>query len=305
VAVSVVVPVHDEEANLAELHRRLAVVLGGMEAPSEIVFVNDGSRDGSAEVLEQIRALDPRVTVVELAWNAGQHAAVLAGLRLARGEVAVTLDADLQNPPEEIPKLLAKIGEGFDVVGGVRSRRHDPLLRRAASAALARLGARRGGADYGCMLRAYRREVVRRMLRCRERTLFLPALAESLAQRVADVPVAHDERRHGRSRYDLIRLLRLGVDFLAASSTAPFEMVAALGALAALAGVAIAAFAVLGSALGAGDLQLLAFAFLVVLLGGLLSTVGLVGALVVRLHAEVRGRPRYAIRAVRRGTEKD
>lgn len=306
VALSVVVPVYDEEGNLGELHRRLAAVLDKLDRPGEMVFVNDGSSDGSAEILERIQERDPRVTVVELARNAGQHAAVLAGMRVARGEVVVTLDADLQNPPEEIPKLMAKIAEGFEVVGGVRTRRRDSLLRRAASAAAARFGPRRrneSGVDYGCMLRAYRREVVQRILRSRGRTLFLPALAESLARQVADVPVAHEERRLGRSRYDLNRLLRLGVDFLAVSSSAPFEMLAVLGALATIAGVALAAVAIASSA-GGGAWQLLAFGLLVTLLGVLLLSVGLVGALVVRLLAEVRRRPRYEIRAVRRGTEK-
>src|SRR5499427_4144389 len=209
---SVVVPVFDEEQSLPELYRRLGTVLDLLAEPSEIVFVNDGSTDRSSDFLDEIRKSDPRVTVVDLAYNSGQHAAVLAGFQVSRGDVVVTLDADLQNPPEEIPKLLDKIREGFDVVGGVRRGRKDPLVRRALAALVH--GLSKSGTDYGCMLRAYRRPVVRRILRCRERTLFIPALAAVLAHRVIDVPIAHDTRRFGRSRYSASRLLRLGFDWL-------------------------------------------------------------------------------------------
>src|SRR5262247_3215782 len=136
---SVVVPVFDEEESLPELYRRLGTVLDLLAESSEIVFVNDGSTDRSSDFLDEIRKSDPRVTVVDLAYNSGQHAAVLAGFQVSRGDVVVTLDADLQNPPEEIPRLLAAVDAGHDAVGTWRDRRNDPALRRVVSAAITRL----------------------------------------------------------------------------------------------------------------------------------------------------------------------
>src|SRR4029079_12585884 len=155
VAVSVVVPVVNEEASLRELHGRLRSVLDGLGDASEVVYVDDGSTDGSREVLEELGRGDPALILVELAHNAGQHGAVLAGFQVSRGKIVVTLDADLQNPPEEIPKLLAKMAEGYDVVGGVRQGRKDSWPRLAASRLVRAVSSRSGPAssDYGCMLR--------------------------------------------------------------------------------------------------------------------------------------------------------
>ena len=182
---SVVVPVLDEEQNLPELHRRLRAVLDHMTEPSEIIFVNDGSTDRSIELLEEIGKSDPHVTLVDLAYNSGQHAAVLAGFRVSRGEVVVTLDADLQNPPEEIPKLLDKIRDGFEVVGGVRQRRNDALGRKALSVLVRAFSS--GATDYGCMLRAYRRHIIETVVECDEKAAFVPALANTFAALQAGV----------------------------------------------------------------------------------------------------------------------
>src|SRR5207245_11495859 len=161
---SVVVPVYNEQENLKALHRRIADAVGPLSRAWELILVDDGSRDRSREVLETIQRDDPEhVRVVELLRNFGQHAAVFAGFSRTSGEVIVTLDADLQNPPEEIPVLLRKIDEGYDVVGGYRSAREDSWFRRAASRIVNRLTARATGVkmrDYGCMLRAYRRPIV-------------------------------------------------------------------------------------------------------------------------------------------------
>src|SRR5579863_9091931 len=189
--VSIVVPVFNEEANLPELYRRLAPVMDGIAGGAEVVLVDDGSGDQSLPILREIARRDNRVRVVSFNRNYGQHAAVMAGLDVVRGEVAVTLDADLQNPPEEIPKLLVKIDEGFDLVGGWRAQRHDTFFRRLASR-VTNAGMRRvlkgiEFRDYGCMLRAYARPVVDSLRQCGETTPFIPALACQFARRIAEV----------------------------------------------------------------------------------------------------------------------
>ena len=300
---SVVVPVFNEEDSLDELYRRLDATLASVPERSEIVFVNDGSTDESRARLEGILKSDARITLVDLACNCGQHAAVLAGFRVSRGDVVVTLDADLQNPPEEIPKLLDKIRAGFDVVGGVRRGRKDPLVRRALAALVH--GLSKSGTDYGCMLRAYRRPVVRRILRCRERTLFIPALAAVLAHRVIDVPIAHDTRRFGRSRYSASRLLRLGFDWLTGFSVLPVQLVTVFGVAMSAAGAAFGVFFLVRRLQSGSESDALfaVFALVFAVLGALFVAIGVVGEYVVRISIEVRHRPRYRIIAIRRGAQ--
>jgi undecaprenyl-phosphate 4-deoxy-4-formamido-L-arabinose transferase len=300
---SVVIPVYNEEGSLAELHRRLQAVLEKLPETAETIFVDDGSTDGSVNILDEIGASDPRVSVVELAYNAGQHGAVLAGFQVARGEVIVTLDADLQNPPEEIPKLLAKIREGYEVVGGVRQGRRDPLHRRIFSA-LARVFSQRA-TDYGCMLRAYRADVVRRVLRCGERAVFIPALAATLARRVTEVPVAHEERRFGRSHYNPLRVMRLGFDLVTGSSVLPIQIVSVFGVLIAIAGLTFGVFLFARRLYVGPELEgvFTLFAILFMFVGALFVAVGVVGEYVARIYIEVRRRPRYTIASIRRGSD--
>lgn len=209
---SVVIPVYDEAASLAALHARLSATLQELGKSYEVIYVDDGSRDGSAPLLRQLHQQDRAVRVIRFNRNYGQHAAVLAGFERARGETIVTLDGDLQNPPEEIPKLLDKVHEGYDVVGGWREPRRDSVFRRAVSSLINRAISRIVGVrmrDYGCMLRAYRRSVVEQILQCRETSNFIPVLASALAGSVTEVAVAHEPRRAGRSKYGLLGLLRL------------------------------------------------------------------------------------------------
>jgi undecaprenyl-phosphate 4-deoxy-4-formamido-L-arabinose transferase len=305
IAVSVVIPVYNEAAGLAALHTRLAAVLDGLEGANEIVYVDDGSTDGSYERLLALQATDPRVVVVTLARNAGQHAAVLAGFAHSAGAVVVTMDADLQNPPEEIPKLLAAVEDGHDVVGTWRQRRADPAVRRAVSASISWLVSKSVGVeirDCGSMLRAYRRDVVDQVLRTAERAPFIPVLAASVARAPIDVPSAHAARAVGRSRYSLLRFMRLGFDVTTGFSMVPIQLVSLVGIGVALAGVAFGAFLfvrriVLGPE-SEGIFTL--FAILFVFLGFLIFAVGLVGEYVGRIYLEVRGRPSYVVRAVHR-----
>ena len=227
-ALSVVVPVFNESESLGDLHHRLTQTLKELGRPHEIIFVDDGSGDGSADVLRALHAQDRAVRVVRFNRNYGQHAAVFAGMERARGDVVVTLDADLQNPPEEIGRLLAALGDGVDVVGGRRVSRHDPWLRRLASWAVNRVTSAVVGVrmrDYGCMLRAYRRSVVDQILACQGVSHFIPALANTFATSVAEVSVAHGPRAHGGSRYGLLRLLGLNFDLLTGFSLLPIQVV--------------------------------------------------------------------------------
>ena len=307
VAVSVVIPVYNEESSLPELHRRLRTVLEPLGQPFEIVYVDDGSTDTSRAVIEDLGRDDPDLILVELAYNAGQHGAVLAGFQVSRGKVVVTLDADLQNPPEEIPKLLAKLAEGYDVVGGVRQRRKDSWPRLAASRVIRALAVRGGPAamDYGCMLRAYRREIVQRVLRWREHSLFIPALAARFTKRVAEVPVAHEERLFGRSRYDMLRLMRLGFDFLTGFSVFPVQFVTLFGIFTALAGLSFGLFLFLRRLFVGPEVEgvFTLFAILFLFVGALFVAIGVVGEYVARIYNEVRRRPLFVIESIRRRSE--
>ena len=302
---SVVVPVYDEERNLRPLMERLGRALGATGRTHEIIFVDDGSRDGSLEVLAELSA-ERGVRVVELTRNHGQHPAVMAGFSVARGAIVVTLDADLQNPPEEIPRLLRTLEEGdWDVVGGVRAARRDPLLRRLASRAVNAVARRITGVavtDWGCMLRAYRRDVVERMVESNEDSTFIPALATLYAKRVTEVPVEHAERHAGSSRYGLWKLLALQFDLVTSFTDFPLRVLlyagGALSIGAASFGVLLAVLRLVrGDAWGGYGLFSL-FAVMFFLVGALFAALGILGQYVGRIYREVRRRPRFAIRRV-------
>src|SRR3989440_4758375 len=207
---SVVIPVYNEEAGLAALFARLYPALDALGKSYEIIFVNDGSRDRSAALLREQFAKRPDVTrVVLLNGNFGQHMAIMAGFERSRGERIVTLDADLQNPPEEIGRLLAKMDEGYDYVGGVRLERHDNALRRHGSRAMNALRRRITHivmSDQGCMLRAYSRDIIDAINTCEEVNTFIPALAYTFARNPAEIEVAHEIRAAGTSKYSYYRL---------------------------------------------------------------------------------------------------
>jgi len=304
--VSVVIPVYNEEATLPALFPRLYAALDALHRPYEIILVDDGSRDRSMEILRAEAARRPdQVRVVELSRNFGQHPAILAGFSIARGDAVVTLDADLQNPPEEIGKLLAKMDEGYDVVGGVRRQRQDTLFRRAASWIVNRITVAITGirmSDYGCMLRAYSKEVVELINKSDEHSTFIPALAQSIARHPVEVRVAHAERSAGESKYSFYRLIRLNFDLMTGFSVVPLQLFTLLGFITAAGGVLfgvyllVRRFILLRASEAEGVFTLFALAFVV--MGVLMAGVGIVGEYVGRIYQEVRGRPRYLIRRV-------
>jgi undecaprenyl-phosphate 4-deoxy-4-formamido-L-arabinose transferase len=302
--ISVVVPVYNEEGNLPELLLRLAAVLDPSGSPYELVFVDDGSTDRSLEILKEAARQRPdRIRVLEMARNFGQHQAILAAFQNVTGDVIVTLDADLQNPPEEIPKLLAKVAEGHDVVGGIRMNRQDSFARRAASALVNRVTTaitRLRLTDFGCMLRAYSRDVVEEINRCDEASTFIPALAQSFARRPTEVPVAHAPRRYGASAYSLYRLVRLNFDLMTGFSLVPLQAFGLLGTLVAIGGIAFGLFLFVRRLIVGAEVEgvFTLFAILFTLLGVAMAGLGIVGEYVGRIYQQVRGRPRFRVRRI-------
>ena len=302
-SLSVVIPVYNEERNLDALYARLRPVLNRTGRPYEVIFVDDGSVDRSLEVLRRLHDAHRAVQVIALNRNYGQHAAVFAGLDHARGDVIVTLDADLQNPPEEIPRLLAQVEAGHDVVGGWRQSRRDPSIRRLLSWCVNRLTSFTVGVrmrDYGCMLRAYRREVVDTLRGCREISSFVPALANSFARSPVEIPVGHDNRVNGRSRYGPFRLIRLAMDLMTGFSLLPIQVVSLAGIGIALLGVGFGVFLLVRRLFVGPEVEgvFTLFAILFVFVGIQVLALGLIGEYVGRIYLEVRRRPRYVVRAV-------
>jgi len=307
--VSIVIPVYNEEGNLPHLLPRLVPVLEGLGRPWEVVFVDDGSRDRSLALLKDAaRAYPGHVKAVELLRNAGQHMAIMAAFGETDGEYVITLDADLQNPPEEIPKLVAKMDEGHDVVGTVRARRKDTFFRKAASRLVNRTTALLTGmrlGDYGCMLRGYHRDVVDVMTASDEVTTFIPALAQLYARKPVEIDVAHEERAEGESKYSLLRLVRLNFDLMTGFSVVPLQLFGLLGFLTALFGFGFGLFLLVRRVIVGSEVEgvftLFALAFLV--MGVIMAGVGMVGEYVGRIYQQVRGRPRFLVRRVHTGKE--
>jgi undecaprenyl-phosphate 4-deoxy-4-formamido-L-arabinose transferase len=299
--VSIVVPVFNEEKTLHALREAVAEALA--DERYELVLVNDGSRDRSREILHELAAAHPEIVAVELSRNFGQHPAVLAGFSIARGRYVVTLDADLQNPPGEIPRLLEQLRAGHDVVGSVRENRQDPWLRKRVSAlvntvATASMGI--GMSDYGCMLRGYSRDVTDEIIELAEQSAFIPALAMMIARDPVEIPVRHGERDLGRSKYSPLKLMRLGFDLITGFSLLPIQMVSLTGVLIAIGGIAFAGFLFVRRLIVGPESEgvFTLFAILFAFVGVLLLAVGLVGEYVGRIYAEVRRRPVYRIREI-------
>ena len=311
---SVVIPLYNEAAGLPALFARLYPALDALQVDYEVIFVNDGSRDRSAALLrEQWERRRDVTRVVLLNANYGQHTAIIAGFARCRGERVVTLDADLQNPPEEIAKLLAAMDAGHDYVGGVRRTREDSLWRRLASRAMNQLRERITRirmTDQGCMLRAYSREIAAAVAASREVSVFIPALAYTFATNPSEVDVAHEERAAGESKYSVYKLIRLNFDLITGFSLVPLQLFSMFGMLVSMVALityliviayrlAVADWHDIGTLHVLWDRDILAF----FLIGMLLFGLGLVGEYVGRIYQQVRARPRYSVRAVLEGDQ--
>ncbi len=301
IQLSVVIPVYNEQGNLPTLFSRLYPALDAIGRTYEIIFTNDGSADRSYELLAAQHAARPDVTrVVEFNANYGQHMAVMAALERVRGEVIVTLDADLQNPPEEIYKLLEMTDAGYDCVGGMRQNRQDSFFRRRVSQLVNWIRSHLTSitmTDQGCMLRAYSRNVVDGIVRSGAVNTFIPALAYSLAQRPTEVPVAHEERHAGTSNYSLYSLVRLNFDLITYFTTAPlqiftiFAMLCSAGSL-----FLVLVLATRRLILGPEEGGLFTLIGIIIfLISVCMVGIGLIGEYLGRTYQVVRNRARYHV----------
>lgn len=302
-SLSVVIPVFNEEANLPELIPRTLAACRANGCPFEIVLVNDGSRDKSPDLLSAAAAQHPELVVVMLNRNYGQHNATFAGYAAAKGDLIINIDADLQNPPEEIHKIYKKLCEGYDVVAGRRMNRQDSPFRKIPSWFVNQMIRHSTGVDmhdYGCMLRGYTREVVQAMLSCEERTPFIPVLANSFASRVCEVDVAHAERFAGGSRYSPLRLLNLQFDMLTGMTTSPLRLLSFFGVgvfiLGLLLFIYIIAMRIILGSQWANDGVFTLFAILFFLVGAQFLGMGLLGEYIGRIFKNVGARPRYIVK---------
>lgn len=304
---SVVIPIYNEQDGLAHLFARLYPALDKLAAEGvsyEIVFVNDGSKDRSAQILsDQFRARPDVTRVVLFNGNYGQHMAILAGFQATRGAIVVTLDADLQNPPEEITALVHKMREGYDYVGSIRRRRQDSFWRTWASKVMNYVRekiTRITITDQGNMLRAYGRNVIDLINQCSEINTFVPALAYTFSRNPTEIVVEHEERAAGESKYSLYSLIRLNFDLMTGFSIMPLQLFSMFGMfMSAASGALVFLLLVRRFLLGAeaeGLFTLFAFSFF--LMGTILFGIGLLGEYVGRIYQQVRGRPRFVVQTI-------
>ena len=304
--VSIVIPVYNEQENLPELIRRSLAACDTLDLPYEIILIDDGSRDASAQMIADAAAAhEGKIVGVLLNRNYGQHAAVMAGFAHAEGDYVVTLDADLQNPPEEIPNVVKKLQEGYDVVGTVRQNRQDSFLRTLPSLMVNKVVQKSTGVhmhDYGCMLRGYTRDIVKTMGLCRERSTFIPVLANTFAHKVTEIPVGHSERTDGDSKYSVWKLINLQFDLLTSITTFPLRVLSVIGGIVSAFGIGLGLLILVlrfiwGPEWAAQGVFTL-FAILFFFVGAQFIGLGLLGEYIGRIYHDVRDRPRYFVRSV-------
>ena len=307
---SIVVPIYNEVDNLRPLCERVHAVLAPTDWSYELILIDDGSQDGSSELLAELHAEDDTLKVLRFRRNFGQTAALAAGFEYAHGDVIVSLDGDLQNDPIDIPRLLAKLDEGYDLVNGWRVNRQDPFLRRRLPSQIANqmisLTTRVKLHDYGCTLKAFRREVAKGLKLYGEMHRFIPALAGDMGARIAELPVTHHARKHGTSKYGLTRTLwvvldLLTVKFMSSYATRPSHLFGFLGLIAVLVGGGITT--VLGIQRLLFDVQLanrpiLLLGILLLVTGIQLVTTGLIAEMLSRTYHESQEKPVYWIKDV-------
>lgn len=304
--VSVVIPVYNEEASLPVLLSRVTAACDQLSQDYEVILIDDGSHDGSTELISEAAAIDgSKLVGVLLNRNYGQHAAIMAGFETAKGDLVITLDADLQNPPEEIPRLVEAAMQGYDVVGTMRRNRQDSWFRKTASKLINKSVQKATGvhmSDYGCMLRAYRRHIIDAMLCCQERSTFIPILANSFARRTIELEVGHAERAHGESKYGLMHLINLMYDLVTCMTTTPLRLLSIVGSVVAGIGFTFSILLILMRLIlgadWAADGVFTLFAILFTFVGVQLLGMGLLGEYIGRMYTDVRARPRYFIHQI-------
>lgn len=303
--ISIVIPVHNEEEVLEELYNRLTTSLDKLGRSYEIILTNDGSTDKSATILKELHHRRPdQIRVIEFNGNFGQHMAIMAGFERVRGQIIITMDADLQNPPEEIHKLVTAIEAGHDVVNTYRENRKDSLWRLQVSRWHNRLRAfmmpKLKMQDEGCMLRAYHRNIVDLMASTGESSTFIPALALTYAASPTEVGVSHAERSAGTSSYNLYKLIRYNFDLVTGFSVFPLQVFTMIGLLISMFSFGFVIFLVLRRLIHGPEVEgvFTLFAIMFFLIGIVLFGLGVVGEYVGRIYQEVRKRPRFVVKHV-------
>jgi undecaprenyl-phosphate 4-deoxy-4-formamido-L-arabinose transferase len=309
--ISVVIPVHNEQEVLPTLFKRLLPVLQGLNRPFEIILTNDGSKDASERILDEYQAQYPEnIRVVHFNGNFGQHMAIMAGFEQVRGKIIITMDADLQNPPEEIPKLIALADAGHDVVGGYRLDRQDKRWRLLVSKWHNRIRAKIAPnldmKDEGCMLRAYSRDVVDAMVNTAEKNTFIPALAMCFASNPAEVGVKHEARTEGTTSYNLYKLIRYNFDLITNFSLVPLQIFTFIGIVVSMLSTAFVGFLFVRRIMVGPEAEgvFTLFAIMFLLMGIILMGLGIVGEYIGRIYSEVRARPRFIIKRIQQENEK-
>jgi glycosyltransferase involved in cell wall biosynthesis len=308
--ISIVIPLYNEEDSIPHLREALDKAIAHYGQPAEVIIVDDGSKDRSFALLREIAEKDPRFTIIRFRRNFGQTAGFAAGFAQARGDVVITMDADLQNDPMDIPKLMAKIDEGYDIVSGWRKDRQDRFIDRKLPSMMAnRLISNVTDVrlhDYGCSLKAYRREVLQYVHLYGELHRFIPALASQVGGTVTEVPVNHRARQFGRSKYGISRTIRVMLDlitvwFLGTYSTRPIHVFGTLGLASAAMGILIGLFLTFVKIFlneNIGNRPLLLLAVLLVVIGVQLITMGLLGEMITRTYYESQNKPIYVVRQI-------
>lgn len=301
--ISIVIPVYNEEESLHALFSPLYSVMKGTARSFEIVFINDGSKDGSFGILYDLHKAYPEVRVIDLNGNFGQHMAIMSGFEHVRGDKIITMDADMQNPPEAIPDILSKLDGGHDVVGTYRVGRRDPLFRKTASKIINKITnriAHLGIRDYGCMMRGYDKRIIEIINASCEKTTFIPALAQKFAVNAVEIPITHKERERGVSKYGLIQLIRLNFDLMTSFSIAPLQIVTMAGMSISLFSFLLVCYMLLRRLFIGPEVEglftLMAIQFF--LTGITLMSLGITGEYVGRIYREVNKRPRYIVKKI-------
>lgn len=298
--ISIVVPVFNEEENLEELNKRLLSVCNSLPINFEIIYVDDGSTDKSLDIVKNFCNLNDFIHFISFYRNFGQHAAVMAGFKYARGDLIMTLDADLQNPPEEIIKLIDKMKDGYDIVAGKRINRKDSFLRKIPSYFMNRIISSLTGvklSDYGCMMRVYKRDIISNLLEYGEKSLYIPAFTSWLSNHSTEIPIKHDTRYAGKSKYTLFTLLRQAFDLITAYTLVPIQLIGMTGIIFFIIGLFLFMYLMYYRLFIGSPSSLTSFIAILILLSGvILFSIGVISEYLVRIHKEVRKMPLYILK---------
>ncbi|MBI28646.1 MAG: Undecaprenyl-phosphate 4-deoxy-4-formamido-L-arabinose transferase [Alphaproteobacteria bacterium MarineAlpha5_Bin11] len=297
---SVIVPVYNEEENLEEFHRRLLEVCSLLKEEYEIIYVDDGSNDKSIEIIKNFVESNSHTLYISLYRNFGQHASVMAGFSQAQGNIIMTLDADLQNPPEEIPKFIEKSNSGFDVIAGRRINRKDSISRKILSNFMNKIISFMTGVklhDYGCMMRLYSRPIIDQLLKFGEKSVYIPAFTTWLSKKTLEIDINHDKRQKGKTKYSLLKLMRQAFDLITAYTLVPIQLIGLFGFFLFLLGIFLFFYLMYFRIFVGSPSSLTSFiAILIFLSGSILFALGIISEYLVRLYKEVRKMPLYVIR---------